>query len=131
SYQDVLVFLEILFGEAPYGVHVFNVAVFLAGLVLLFRLVRRSYGDAAAFVGLASLLFLARLFLWSVSALKESLYLLLTSIVLLSAMTAVRGGSLAMKLAGVAGMVGGGWLLESVRVGGRAIAVGGALVGVA
>jgi hypothetical protein len=129
SYQYVLVFLQILFGEAPYGVHVFNMAVFLAGLVLLFRLVRRSYGDGAAFVGLAYLLFLPSLFTWSVSALKESLYLLLTSVVLISAVTAVRGESLAMKLAGVAGMVGGGWWLETLRVGGRAIAVGGALVG--
>ena len=106
-------------------------AVFLAGLVLLFRLVRRSYGGAAALAGLAYLLFLPSLFIWSVSALKESMYLLLTSIVLAGTITAVRGRSLAVKAVGVAAMVGGGWWLETLRIGGRAIALGGAFVGLA
>src|SRR5262249_45662006 len=131
SYQGELVFLQIVFGEAPYGVHLFNMAMFLAGLVLLFRIVRRSYGSAAAIAGLAYLLFLPSLFIWSVSALKESMYLLLTSVVLAGAITAVRGRSLLITLVGVAAVVGGGWWLETLRIGGRAIAVGGALAGLA
>src|SRR5207245_1828393 len=38
---------------------------------------------------------------------------------------------LAVKAVGVAAMVGGGWWLETLRIGGRAIALGGAFVGLA
>ena len=129
SYQNVLVFLSILFGPAPYGIHMFNMAVFVAGTVLLYRVVRASYGTAAATLGLAYLLFLPSLFMWSVSALKESLYLFLTSVVLIATLGIARARAVVTRVAALALVIAAGWWLDTLRVGGEAITLGGAAVG--
>jgi hypothetical protein len=129
SYQELLVLLQVIVGPVPYGIHLLNTLLFIWGMVLLFRTVRVSFGPAPALVGLAYLLFLPSLFMWSVSALKESLYLLLTSAVLLSAVAAIRKRGSAAKVVAVGVMLAGGWWLETLRVGGRAITLGGAAFG--
>jgi hypothetical protein len=131
SYQNVLIFLQILVGPAPYGIHLLNAVLFLCGTVLMYRSVRLSYGPLPALAGLAYLLFLPSLFMWSVSALKESLYLLLTSAVLVNGIALVRARSLGAKMMALAIVLGGGWWLETLRIGGRAITLGGVASGYA
>ena len=79
SYLYVLAWLQVLIGPAPYGVHLVGAALYLAAAVLLFRMAYRSFGHVPAIAGLATILFLPTLFAWSVSALKESAFLLLTA----------------------------------------------------
>src|SRR5439155_1104070 len=90
TYIYVLAYLQYLLGPAPYGVHLFNIALFLTMAVALYRLVRSAYGPEAALLGFGLLLFLPTPFFWSVSALKESLYLLLATIALVGAVTMLR-----------------------------------------
>jgi hypothetical protein len=131
SYQEVLTLLQVLFGPVPYGLHLLNTALFLTGIVWLYRLVRASYGPVPALAGFAYLLFLPSLFMWSVSALKESLYLLLTSMVLVNAIAAARSRSLAARISAAVVVLGVGSSLETLRAGGRAIALGGSAFGYA
>jgi hypothetical protein len=79
SYLYVLAWLQALVGPAPYGVHLVGAAFYLAAAVLLFRMAYRSFGHVPAIAGFATILFLPTLFAWSVSALKESAFLLLTA----------------------------------------------------
>jgi hypothetical protein len=79
SYLYLLAAIQVLAGPAPYGVHLVGIAFYVATVVLLFRLARRTLGRAPAFIGLVLLLFLPTLFVWSVSALKEPAFLLLSA----------------------------------------------------
>ena len=89
-------------------------------VVCLFRLVRASSGPATAMVGLVYLLFLPSLFMWSVSALKESLFLLLSSVTLDPVGAAARAPRKA-AVAAIVAAVALGWWLEALRTGSRAI----------
>ncbi len=71
-----------------------NVTLFLASTVILYRLARRSYGPEAAFIGLVILLFLPTIFSWSVSALKESLYVFLITAALAATVAVLRADGL-------------------------------------
>jgi hypothetical protein len=90
SYLYVLAWLQVLVGPSPYGVHLVGVALYIAALVLLFRLVHRTLGHIPAFAALIVLLFMPTLFAWSVSALKESAFLLLTACTIVAAEMVVR-----------------------------------------
>jgi hypothetical protein len=78
SYLYVLAFLQVLVGPAPYGAHLLGAAFYLAGSVILYRIVRPAFGRMPALIGLGLLLFLPSLFAWSISALKEPVFFLLT-----------------------------------------------------
>jgi hypothetical protein len=78
SYLYLLAFVQMIVGDAPYGIHVVSICAYLAGAVWLYRFSRRAYGPAPAAVGFAGVLFLPTLFFWSVSALRESVHFLLT-----------------------------------------------------
>src|SRR4030095_6280469 len=52
--------------------------LFTAAAVALYRIVRPAYGRTAAVTGLMLMLFLPTLVAWSISALKESLYVCLS-----------------------------------------------------
>jgi hypothetical protein len=125
SYQDLLVFLQMLVGPVPYGIHLLNTLLFVCCVVWLYRIARSSFGPAASLVGLAYLLFLPSLFMWSVSALKESLFLLLTSATLICAVAALRAPRLALRAAALAATLTLGWWLEGFRTGSRLIVLGG------
>src|SRR5439155_6865439 len=94
SYNTLLADAQVLFGPSPYGMRLLNVVLFAAAAVLLCRLVRPAFGAVPAFGGLAILLFVPTLFVWSISLLKESLYLLLSVTALASAVHAVRARGL-------------------------------------
>lgn len=93
GYHYVLAYLQYVFGPATYGIHLVNIALFVAGGILLFRFVREAYGPQTALVGLMLLMFLPTWFLWSVSALKESLQFFLMAVTLVGALVAVGGRS--------------------------------------
>ncbi len=86
----LLAYVQLLFGPAPYALRLINGALFVGGVVLLFRLVRQAYGFLPALVGMTILLFLPSLFVWSISLLKESMYFLLTAATLVTTVAIVR-----------------------------------------
>lgn len=102
AYLYVLALLQYLTGPAPYGVHLFNVIIFMAAAVALYRVARSAFGRAPALFGLALMLFLPTLIAWSVSALKESLFVFLFAASLWGAVTAARATRLRERLVGLA-----------------------------
>lgn len=129
SYLYVLALLQVLFGPAPYGLHLFGAAVYLAGAVLLFRVVRPSLGPVTAFGGLTLLLFLPSLFAWSISALKEPLYFAIGAGTLVATVKAVREPRWAARLGLTLAIVVAAVVLQTIREGGFAIAAGGIVGG--
>jgi hypothetical protein len=121
TYLYVIAYLQYWLGPAPYAIHLFNVVVFLAVAVGLFRLARSAYGRAPALLGLALLLFLPTPFFWSVSALKESLYLLLVVLAVVSVVTCVRGPGLARRIVAAVLLAVAIVTIGGVRGGGLAI----------
>ncbi len=116
GYIYVLAYLQYLFGPAPFGVHLFNILLFLTASVALYRLVRTAYIPAAALVGLTLLLFLPTLFAWSISALKESFHLFVGTAALIAAVGMVRGRGW-VKLLAVVGLVAAMGVLATIRGG--------------
>lgn len=125
TYIYVLAYLQFLTGPAPYGVHLFNVAIFVAAAVVLYRLVRPSYGRAPALTGLALMLFFPTLIAWSASALKESLYLFLSVLGLSAAVAAIRSARVSGRAAGLAVLVGAIAANGTVRTGAGVIMLAG------
>jgi hypothetical protein len=128
SYLWVVTTLQLLFGPSPYGLRLVNVLCFLAGTLLLFRLVRRSYGSLPAFAGLAVLLFQPTWLLWSISLLKESLYFLLASSILVAAVALGRAAWIARAVALLA-MIAGLYALRDLRAGAVALIASGLALG--
>ena len=131
SYLYVLAYLQALVGPAPYGVHLFNAAFYLAGVVTLYRLVRRTYGEMVALGGAALLLFLPSLFTWSISALKEPLYIFLCAVELVCAVQVARAPRWSQRLLAAAGVVAIAFALQSLRFGGLPFALAGTATGLA
>jgi hypothetical protein len=127
SYLYLLAFLQVLVGDAPYGVHLFSMLAYLAAAVWLFRFCRRTFGPAPAALTFAAVLFLPTLFFWSISALRESLHLLLTLAAIVSIADAIASGRLRDWLRGVVVASLAVYALKDLRVGSMLI-VGGALV---
>lgn len=127
----VLAYLQALVGDAPYGLHVFNAAVYVVSTLIMFRLVRPSYGRTAAMGGLALLLFLPSLFSWSISALKEPFYTLLAVLELVCVIQIVRAPRWWQRALSAVAVVGGALLLEELRKGGLQVVATGAVVGLA
>jgi hypothetical protein len=131
SYLYLLAYIQALVGDAPYGLNVLNACWYVLAVLVLYRLVRRGYGKAAALGGMALMLFMPTLFSWSVSVLKESLYILLAAIELAAAVAIVRAPRLWQRLAAAAAVVACACALQSVRVGGLQLVLGGVTIGVA
>jgi hypothetical protein len=129
SYLYLLAFLHTLFGPSPYGLHLFSTLVYVSGALLLYRLVRRSYGAPTSLVGLGVLLFLPSLFAWSVSALKEPVYFTLMAVLVAMAIGAVRAEtSLGRIVRGLVAVL-AGLALNTIREGSLAMAIVGTLGG--
>jgi len=82
-----------------------NTLFFVVAAILLFRLTRSAFGPLPAFGGLAVLLFLPTLFAWSISLLKEPLYLLVTAVVLTGVAGAARGRAWPLRLLAALGAI--------------------------
>ena len=129
SFLYVLAFLQVLFGPAPYGAHLFSIVCYVGASIVLYRIVRPSYGRLPALLGLVMLLFLPTQFAWSVSALKEPLYFLAMSVGLAAAVAIGRPGSAPKHLAAAAALIASALAAQSIREGGFAMAAVGAGVG--
>ena len=142
SYLYLLAFIQILVGDAPYGVHAFSILLYLIGSIILFRFMRDSFGQAPALISFVFVLFLPSLFLWSVSALRESIHFMLTTIAIVCgtgafagsrplprrvvlaaaavaatlALRDLRAGSMAVVSASVAIAIGGSFLARRPRL---------------
>ena len=130
SYLYVLAYLQALLGALPYGVHVLNATVYLAGVLLVYRYVRPVFGRVAALTGLALLLFFPSLFVWSISALKEPMYTLVAVGELLCCLWLVRGRTWWHRVAAAIGLVVAVVALDSLRRGGMLVGIAGAVGGV-
>ena len=131
GHMYVLAYLQALVGDAPYGVHVFNAAIYVAAVLLLHRLVRPSFGRHVAMGGLAVLLFLPSLFSWSISALKEPVYTLLAVAELMCVMAVVRTPRWWRKALAVCAIGILAASLESIRKGTMLVVTIGTVVGLA
>jgi hypothetical protein len=92
SYLYWLAFLQMIVGDAPYGVHVLSMVAYLAGAVWLFRFLRPRFGPAPAALSFFGVLFYPTLFFWSVSALRESVHFLLVLAAIAGAIDVLTGG---------------------------------------
>jgi hypothetical protein len=128
-YLYVLAYLQALVGDAPYGIHVFNMTLYLAAVLLVYRMVRPSYGPLAALVGIVILLWLPSLLVWSISALKEPLYALLAALELVCAVHIVRSPTWARRVLAAVAVVALALALESLRKGGLLVACVGTTAG--
>ena len=128
SYLQVLALLQMIVGPAPYGVHLFNILLYVTGGIILHRIVRHAFGPLPALGSLAFLLFLPSMLLWSSTALKESFNFLIVVSTLGAAVLAVRGPARWRPLA-VLGVLAGLAVLQSLRDGAVQIALVGLTVG--
>ena len=131
AYLYVLAFVQAVVGEAPYGMLLLNAAIYLVGMLALYRLVRSAYGGLAAFGGLTLLLFLPSLFAWSISALKEPPYMCLGALEIVAAVALVRSRGVWPRIGAALCVVACAIGLQGLREGGMVLAVcgvGGGLV---
>jgi hypothetical protein len=131
NFLSAITSVQTVFGPAPYALRLLNALVFVGAALLLFRVARRAFGSLVAFSGLVVLLFLPTLFFWSISLLKESLYFVLTVIVLAAALGCVRIRSWPVMLAMIACGAVALWALQGLRSGAVTIAVAGLALGFA
>lgn len=130
SYIYVLAYIQALVGDAPYGLNVLNVCWYVVGVLIIYHVVRPSFGRVASLGGLALLLFLPSLFSWSVSVLKESLYVMMLALELALAVYIVRAETWAGRVAAVVAIIALAYALETVRVAGALLVAVGAGAGV-
>jgi hypothetical protein len=125
----VRAYLELVLGEAPHAIRLFYSALYLSASVALYRTVRPTFGALAALGGLAVVLFLPSLFVWSIAALKEAPYLCLAAVSACTAVTAARRRSMRGYI--VASVILGAALLslKGVRPGAELIVGGGIIAG--
>ena len=124
-----LALLQAIVGDAPYGVHIFNIALYVAAVAILHRLVRPSFGPLVAFGGSTVLLMLPSLFAWSVSALKEPIYILTAVIELLLVLAVARAPRAVWRITAAAAFVVAAVAMEELRNGTLVIAAFGAVAG--
>lgn len=139
SYDDVgrtshlfaLALVQALVGDAPYGLHLLSMMLYFCGVLALYRFIRLSFGGVVAMAGLAGLLFIPSLAVWSISVLKEPMNVFTIAAQVMCAVYAVRARGYGQKALAVAGVLAFGFAMESLRAGGLATAVGGMLAGAA
>jgi hypothetical protein len=131
SYITVLTALQMLFGPTPYSMRFFNTLLFMTASVLLFRTARSAFGPGPAFAGLAAMLFLPTLFYWSISLLKEPLYLFGGTLTLTGAIAVARTRTFRDGLLPLAAMLAGMALASGLRTGGFVLSLLGLVCGIA
>jgi hypothetical protein len=129
SYITVLAFLQVLVGPAPYGARLFALFLYLTTAVTLFRVMRARIGPSAAFAGLTLVLWIPTLLLWSISLLKEPLYLAFVAAAILLVAGACRPGRVLYRLAAIMAAALCLAALETVRPGGAMLVAAGIGVG--
>src|SRR5206468_6094575 len=128
SYLDVLTWLQVVFGPTPYAMRMFNAVIFTTGGVLLFRAARRAFGWLPAYGALVIILFYPTLFVWSITLLKEPLYLLGTSLVFVSAIGTLGHYPRHRRAWSAVGIVAGFMIIAGLRPGAIVLAASGIAV---
>jgi hypothetical protein len=131
SYVTVATAIQVVFGPTPYSLRLFNTLLFTAGALLLFRLCRRAFGIAPALTGLAVVLFWPSLFAWSISLLKESLYFLLSAVIVAATIAGLRASRWRSRVLGFACAVTAAALVQGLRPGALPLAAAGLTTGFA
>jgi hypothetical protein len=129
GYLYFLALIQVLVGPSPYGLHLLGVFFYVLAALLLYRLIRTTLGHIPALFGLAVLLFLPTLFAWSVSVLKEPLFVLVNALSVIFAVRLVRGPSLWSRGVALAAIIALAAILEVVRQDGAALSLLGVVVG--
>lgn len=129
TYLYVLAFIEVLCGPAPYGVHLVGIGFYLAAIVVLYRLVRSTLGRMPAIVGLVVLVSLPTQFAWSISALKDPLFFLLTAASVVLTTIAIRGPRWKARAGAAVAIVLLTLSLETIRQAGGLLCAAGVLGG--
>lgn len=127
----LLAYIQVLVGDAPYGANVLNACWYAAAVILLHWLLRRAFGAVVALGSTLVLVFLPSLFSWSISVLKEPLYLLVAVLELILAVQIVRAPGVALRGAAAVAVIACGFLLEGIRQGGWLLATVGTTAGIA
>ncbi len=130
SLMNVFGVWQYVVGPAPYGVHLLNVVFWFAAAVLMFRTARRAFGPIPAWLGLVMLLCMPTLFVWSVSALKEPLFFLMTALALAGAYGVLTGPGVGRRLLGACALAAGCWGIDPIRSSALFVTAGGVAVGV-
>ena len=133
TYIYVIAYVQYLVGTSPYGIHLFNVFLSLSVAVVLYRVIRTAYGRTAALIGLSLSLFMPTPLLWSVSALKESLYIFLIVLGLAGTVAVLRGPNMTRRILGLCALIISFTTVNGIRFGGEIIlaaGVAGGLFGV-
>lgn len=125
----VLAYVQALVGDAPYGVHLLSVTAYTSTVLLLHAAMRRSFGRMTAFGGAAVLLFLPSLFAWSMSALKEPIYIAVAILELLMALAIIRAPRWWLKIGAAAMVVVLAFSMEELRKATLTVAALGVSVG--
>jgi len=129
SHLYLLALIQLLVGPAPYGLHLVGILLYVLAAVVLYRLVRTTLGRTPALLGLTTLLFVPSLFAWSVSALKEPLFVLLSSLSFVLAVRLVRAPSFGIRVLTLAAVLALAAVLETIRQGGAALSLFGVIAG--
>jgi hypothetical protein len=129
SYIYVLAYVQALFGDAPYGLHVMNMMLYVCGVTALYRTARASYGGVVAMAGLLLLMFLPSLGLWSISVLKEPMSVFMIAVELIAAVAIVRAPRWWQKLTALLVVAGCALAMDTLREGGFLTAAVGTLGG--
>jgi hypothetical protein len=122
-------YLQLLVGEAPFTIRLFDTGLYLAACAALYRTVRPTFGALAALGGFGVVLFLPSLFVWSISALKDAPSLFFTAVSVWGAGMMVRTSSLMRRLLAVGIVTVAIFSLGAVRPGAEVIVGGGIVTG--
>jgi hypothetical protein len=131
SYITLLTAVQIVFGPTPYSMRLLNMLLFAIGGILLFRTTRSAFGPLPAFGGLAVLMFLPTLFYWSISLLKEPLYLLGSTLVITGAIASAQAANWRDRTLPWLGALAGLAIVSDLRAGAFALTMLGLGCGVA
>lgn len=123
GYIYLIAFLQYVFSPAPYAIHLINLTCSIAAILVLHRLVRWGYGATAGLIALVVLLLLPTQFMWSISALKEPLYVSLLVAIVAAAAVAGAGSGAWRRILALAGVLVAAMAVNSVRSGALAIVV--------
>jgi len=131
SHLYLLAVVQALVGPSPYGLRLLGVLFYVIAALLLYRVARTGLGRFPALFGLTVLLFLPSLFAWSVSVLKDPLFVLINALGLVAAVGAANATSWRARVAAVAAMLALAAILQTVRLAGAVFALLGAGGGLA
>ena len=129
--HQVLAYLQLQLGDAPYGIRLFSVALYLIATAVMYRTARLTFGRMAALGGLAIVLFLPSMFVWSISTLKEPVHQFLIAVAVSASIALVRATSPAPRARAAAGVVAALLVIAYVRPGTHLMVAGGIAAGFA